>query len=64
MDALRWPMHRPWEKHLRMAVVLSAIAFAVAVFWNLMAGSAIAAVALFVALRPLFRKEPQDAADE
>jgi ABC-type iron transport system FetAB permease component len=44
-----------------MAVVLSAIAFAVAVLWNLMAGAAIAAVALFVALRPLFRKETQDA---
>ena len=52
-------MHRPWEKHLRMAIVLSAMAFAAAELWNLMAGSAIAAVALFVALRPLFRKEPE-----
>jgi len=51
-------MHRPWEKHLRMAIVLSAVAFAVAELWNVMAGSAIAAVALFVALRPLFRSEP------
>ena len=52
-------MRRPWEKHLRMAIVLSAIAFAVAEVWNLMAGCAIAAVAVFVALRPLFRKEPE-----
>ena len=51
-------MRRPWEKHLRMALVLSAIAFAVAVFWSRMAGSAIGAVALFVGLRPLFRKDP------
>jgi hypothetical protein len=42
-----------------MAIVLSAIAFAVAEVWNLMAGCAIAAVAVFVALRPLFRKEPE-----
>jgi hypothetical protein len=41
-----------------MALVLSAIAFAVAVFWSRMAGSAIGAVALFVGLRPLFRKDP------
>ena len=54
-------MRRPWEKHLRMALVLSAVAFAVGEFWSLMAGSAIAAVAVFVALRPLFRKEPEDA---
>ena len=51
-------MLRPWEKHLRLAVVLSAVAFAVAEVWDVMAGSAIAAVAVFVALRPLFRKEP------
>jgi hypothetical protein len=48
-------MHRPWEKHLSFAVVLAAVAFAVGVLWNLMAGAAIAASALFVALRPLFR---------
>jgi hypothetical protein len=53
-------MRRPWEKHLRMAVVLAAVAFAVGVIWNFMAGAAIAAVALFVALRPLFRS-PEEA---
>jgi hypothetical protein len=40
-----------------MAVLLLAVAFAIAEFWNVMAGSALAAVALFVALRPLFRKD-------
>jgi 4-hydroxybenzoate polyprenyltransferase len=49
-------MKRPWEKHLRIAIVLLAVAFAIAVFWNEMAGAALAAVALFVALRPLFLK--------
>jgi hypothetical protein len=49
-------MRRPWEKHFRMAIVLLAVGFAVAEFWNLMAGSALAAAALFVALRPLFLK--------
>ncbi len=48
-------MRRPWEKHLRMALVLAAVAFAVGVFWNVMAGAAVGAIALFVALRPLFR---------
>ena len=48
-------MRRPWEKHLRMALVLSAVAFAVGVVWNVLAGAAIAAIAFFVALRPLFR---------
>ena len=48
-------MRRPWEKHLRMALVLAAVAFAVGVFWNVMVGAGIGAVALFVALRPLFR---------
>jgi hypothetical protein len=48
------PMRRPWEKHFRTAAVLAAVAFAVGEFWNLMAGCAIAAVAVFVALRPLF----------
>jgi hypothetical protein len=47
-------MRRPWEKHFRTAAVLAAVAFAVGEFWNLMAGCAIAAVAVFVALRPLF----------
>ena len=47
-------MRRPWEKHFRIAAVLAAAAFAVAEFWNLMAGCAIAAVAVFVVLRPLF----------
>jgi hypothetical protein len=50
-------MRRPWEKHLRMAFVLLAVAFALAVFWDVMAGAALAAVALFVALRPLFRND-------
>lgn len=50
-------MKSPWEKHLRIAVLLSAVAFAVAEFWNVMAGAAIAAVAVFVALRPLFRAD-------
>jgi len=49
-------MRRPWEKHLRMAIVLAALAFAAGVIWNLMAGAALAAAAFFVALRPLFRK--------
>ena len=49
-------MHRPWEKHLRWAVVLAAVAFAVGVLWNEMAGAAIAAIAFLVALRPLFRR--------
>lgn len=48
-------MRRPWEKHLSAAIVLAAIAFAVGVMWNLMVGAGIAAVAFFVALRPLFR---------
>jgi len=51
-------MKRPWEKHLRLALVLLAVAFAAGELWNVMAGSAIAAVSFFVALRPLFRKEP------
>jgi hypothetical protein len=50
-------MKRPWEKHLRVAFVLLAVAFAVGVFWNVMAGCALVAVAVFVALRPLFRRE-------
>jgi len=41
-----------------MAILFSAVAFAVAEFWNLMAGAAIAAVAILVALRPLFRGGP------
>lgn len=48
-------MHRPWEKHLSLALALAAAAFAVGEIWNVMAGAAIAAVAFFVALRPLFR---------
>lgn len=48
-------MQRPWEKHFALAVVLSAIAFAVGQLWNVMAAAAIGAVAVFVALRPLFR---------
>jgi len=39
-----------------MALLLAAVAFAVGVGWNAMAGAAIAAIAFFVALRPLFRK--------
>ena len=48
-------MRRPWEKHFRIAIVLAAAAFAVGVLWNVMAGCALAAAAVFVALRPLFR---------
>jgi len=48
-------MHRPWEKHLSIAIALSAAAFAAAELWNVMAGAAIGAAAFFVALRPLFR---------
>jgi hypothetical protein len=48
-------MRHPWEKHLSLALVLAAVAFAVAELWNLMAGAAIGAVGVFVALRPLFR---------
>jgi len=48
-------MHRPWEKHLSLAILLAATAFAVGELWNAMAGAAIAAAAFFVALRPLFR---------
>lgn len=48
-------MRRPWEKHLSLALVLLAVAFAAAEFWNTMAGAAVTAVAVFVALRPLFR---------
>jgi hypothetical protein len=48
-------MQRPWEKHLSVAVVLLAVAFAAAEFWNLMAGAAVAAMAVYVALLPLFR---------
>ena len=51
-------MRRPWEKHLRLAFVLAAVAFAAAEFWSHIAGAAIAAVAVFVALRPLFRNDP------
>jgi hypothetical protein len=47
-------MHRPWEKHFRMAIVLSSLGFAAAVFWNPVAGAALGAAAFFVALRPLF----------
>jgi 4-hydroxybenzoate polyprenyltransferase len=48
-------MHQPWQKHLGLALVLLAIAFAAAEFWNPMAGAAVVAAAVFVALRPLFR---------
>lgn len=57
-------MRRPWEKHFRIAVVLSAVAFAVAEFWNLMAGSALGAVALFVGLRPLFMRRNRNRQQE
>ena len=53
-------MRRPWEKHLSSAIVLAAVAGAVAVVWNLMVGAGIAAVAVFVALRPLFRAARDD----
>jgi hypothetical protein len=48
-------MNRPWEKHLSAAIVLAAAAFAVGELWSGVAGAAIAAAAVFVALRPLFR---------
>jgi hypothetical protein len=48
-------MHRPWQRHLSIAIALAAIAFAVAEFWHALAGAAIGAAAFFVALRPLFR---------
>lgn len=48
-------MHRPWEKHLSVAIALAAIAFAVGEVWNVLAGAAIGAMAFFAALRPLFR---------
>lgn len=57
-------MRRPWEKHFRIAVVLSAVAFAVAEFWNLMAGSAIGAVALIVGLWPLFMRRNRNKQQE
>lgn len=49
-------MRGSWEKHLTMALVLLAVAFTVYVLWSHMAGSALTAVAVFVALKPLFRK--------
>jgi hypothetical protein len=49
-------MRRPWEKHLRLALLLGVVAFAVGELWNLFAGAVIGAIAIFVALRPLFRK--------
>jgi hypothetical protein len=57
-------MHRPWEKHFRMAIVLSSLGFAAAVLWNPVAGAAVGAAALFVALRPLFlaQRNAKDAA--
>lgn len=48
-------MHRPWEKHLSIAIALASLAFAVAQTWNVAAGAAIGAMAFFIALRPLFR---------
>jgi hypothetical protein len=53
--------HRPWEKHFRMAVVLSSLGFAAAVFWNPLAAAALGAAALFVALRPLFLEQAEAA---
>ncbi|MCC2676136.1 MAG: hypothetical protein K0R58_3083 [Ramlibacter sp.] len=50
---------RPWEKHLRLALVLCALAFAAGELWNLMAGAALGAAAFFVALRPLFLEQAQ-----
>ena len=55
-------MHRPWEKHFRMALVLAALGFATGVLVNLMAGAALGAAALFVALRPLFLEQRSQAA--
>jgi hypothetical protein len=49
-------MRGPWEQHLTMALVLLAIAFTVYVLWSHMGGSALTAVAVFIALKPLFRK--------
>ena len=57
-------MKRPWEKHLSVAIVLAALAFAAAELWNVMAGAAVAAVAVFVALRPLFRNRGERPGEE
>lgn len=59
-------MRGPWEKHLTLALVLLTMAFTVYVLWSHLGGFALAAIALFVALKPLFRKarrEQDDAED-
>lgn len=53
-------MRGSWERHLTLALVLLAIAFTVYVVWSPMAGSALLAAAVFVALKPLFRKVRED----
>lgn len=53
-----------WERHLTLACVLLAVAFTAYVLWSHMAGSALTAVALFVALKPLFRKAREEEEDE
>jgi multisubunit Na+/H+ antiporter MnhG subunit len=50
-------MRNPWETHLSAALALSAVAFAVWEFGSELAGAALFAAALFVALRPLFRND-------
>ena len=54
-------MPGPWEEHFRMALVLSSLGFAAAVFWNPLAAAALGAAALFVALRPLFLEQAEAA---
>ena len=44
-----------WEKHLCLALVLASVAFAVGELQNAFWGAAVAAVAFFVTMRPLFR---------
>jgi hypothetical protein len=50
-------MRNPWETHLSAALALASVAFAVGVFLSPLAGSAFTAIAIFVALRPLFRND-------
>ena len=50
-------MHNPWERHLRLALVLAAAALALGEFANVFLGAALAAMAFFVAMRPLFRND-------
>jgi hypothetical protein len=57
-------MRRPWQTHLSIAFAVLAAAFAVSEFWSGLAGAALAAVAFFIAMRPLFRKDAVRTLDE